>query len=45
MSQEFSRQLRAEVKYITGVQVDKIKIVVKGVSSKNSVKRKPESKS
>lgn len=30
LSQEFARRLRAEVKSVTGVRVDKIKITVKG---------------
>ena len=44
MSQEFARRLRAEVKSVTGVRVDKIRIVVKGVRSKNTVKRELEIK-
>lgn len=44
ISQEFARRVKAEVKAVTGVRVDKIRIVVKGVKSKNTVKRELEIK-
>ena len=44
ISQEFARRVKAEVKAVTGVRVDKIRIVVKGVKSKNTAKRELEIK-
>ena len=44
LTHEFARKLRAEIKAVTGVKVDKVRIVVKGVKSKNTAKRELEIK-